>query len=461
MRAAAAEAMIPRMPFTILIVDDEREMCLSLSEIFSSFGFRSAFTTDPLAVAALIQGERADLIVMDIRMPQIAGIDLLKQIKARDSSLPVIMITGYPSIENAVESMRYGALNVFVKPLKIKELMREVEQIRAHRALAAPEKEDGLIVTGDPGMRKLLAEVQRVAATDAPVLITGESGTGKELAANAIHAQSPRRGAPFVKLNCAAIPDTLLESELFGHERGAFTGAIRRHTGKLEIASRGTIFFDEIADMSASTQPKLLRVLQDGEFTRLGGTETLRTQARLVAATNRDTAELLEGRVFREDLFYRLSVVSVHMPALRDRAEDIDVLADHFVRRFCRKYGKDIREVSPPVRELLHRHSWPGNVRELKNCLERAVIFCDGPLLTEEHLPAQYLKIREQGYPAAGGCPRAGRAAETPEAVFERLTREKIRDALASTHGEKQRAAEILHISRKTLYNRMKKLGMQ
>ncbi len=437
------------MAFTVLIVDDEREMCLSLSEIFTSYGFQSVFTTDPLAAAALLEASRADLIVMDIRMPQLGGIDLLKRIKGRDRSIPVIMITGYPSVENAVESMRFGALNVFVKPLKIRQLVAEVERIRDSQARAGLPGAEHPIVTRNRRMQQVLQEIERVAPTGAPVLITGESGTGKELAAGAIHRRSGRREKAFVKVNCACIPDTLLESEMFGHEKGAFTGALQKHIGKLELADGGTIFFDEIGDMTPAAQPKLLRVLQDGEYQRLGGAETLRTDARIIAATNRDIGELLAEKRFREDLFYRLSVVTIHLPPLRERKDDLEPLLQHFLEVFNRTYGRAIRGFSEPVKEILFRHDWPGNVRELRNCLERAVIFCDTDVIGEEHLPAQYLKLRDQGFP------------DSLEAVYAKLSRERIREALARSSGEKQKAAKLLHISRKTLYNRMKKLGME
>jgi transcriptional regulator with PAS, ATPase and Fis domain len=298
-------------------------------------------------------------------------------------------------------------------------------------------------------MQGVLQEIDRVAPTDAPVLITGESGTGKELAAAAIHERSARREGAFVKVNCASIPDTLLESEMFGHEMGAFTDAIRRRVGKLEIADNGTIFFDEIGDMTAGTQPKLLRVLQDGEFQRLGGTQTLHTNTRVIAATNKDIGELLTKKLFREDLYYRLSVVTIHLPALRERKEDIEILIRHFIELFNAKYGKEICRVSEPVKDILYRHNWPGNVRELKNCLERAAIFCDSAEIGEDHLPAQYLKIRDQGFP------------DSLEAIYDKMSREKISEALTRSHGEKQKAAKLLNISRKTLYNRMKKLGLE
>jgi len=437
------------MAFTVLIVDDEKEMCLSLSEIFSSHGFSSVTATDPLEVPALIEKHRVGLILLDIHMPQQSGIDLLKLIKSRDRSLPIIMITGYPSIENAVESMRYGAHNVFVKPFKIRELVKEIEQIRDSRARAGADEGEASLVTGNPGMLRILTEIDRVAPTDAPVLITGESGTGKELVAGAIHRRSTRRDGPFIKVNCASIPDTLLESEMFGHEQGAFTDAVRRHIGKLELANRGTLFLDEIGDMTLSTQPKLLRVLQDGEFQRLGGVETFRSSARIIAATNNDVGELMGKKGFREDLFYRLSVVTIHLPALRERKDDIERLLSHFLGVFNRKYSRDIASVSESVRDILYRHEWPGNIRELRNCIERAVIFCDSHELREEHLPAQYMKLRDQGFP------------DSLESIYEKLSRQRISEALAKSSGEKQKAAKLLNISRKTLYNRMKKLGME
>jgi len=437
------------MAFTVLIVDDEEEMCTSLSELLASYGFDLVTTGDPREVPGILESRAVNLLIMDIRMPQQSGLDLLKVIKARDRALPVIMITGYPSVENAVQAMRYGALNFYVKPLKVRELVREIEQLRDSSARAVEDHGGASLVTGNAGMHRIMDEIDRVALTDAPVLLTGESGTGKELAATAIHAKSARSGRPFVKVNCASIPDTLLESEMFGHERGAFTDAVRQHIGKLELAASGTLFLDEIGDMTLATQSKLLRVLQDGEFQRLGGVDTLKSGARVIAATNKEVNELLKQKLFRQDLFYRLSVVTIHLPALRDRKDDIDRLLTHFLRQFNAKYSKHIESISEPVRDLLLRHDWPGNVRELRNCVERAAIFCDGPQIGEEHLPAQYLKMRDHGFP------------DGLEAVYQRLTRQRISDALARTSGEKQKAARLLNISRKTLYNRMKKLGME
>jgi two-component system response regulator AtoC len=435
--------------FTILIVDDEKEMCASLAEIFTSHGFHALTATEPPEAPAMLEHNAVDLVIMDIRMPQLGGMDLLRLLKARYRSLPVIMMTGFPSIDSAVQCMRFGALNFFVKPLRIRELLLEIEKLRSSHQKLPAAFEETRIVTGNALMLQVLADVERVASTDAPVLISGESGTGKELVAGAIHNGSRRAAQTFVKVNCASLPDTLLESEMFGHEKGAFTDATSRHVGKLELADRGTIFFDEIGDMSDRTQPKLLRVLQDGEFQRLGGTETLRTDVRLIAATNRDVDDLLARGTFREDLFYRLSVVRIHVPALRQRKDDLDLLIRHFLRYFSAIYGKEIEDVSQNVRDVFFRHDWPGNVRELRNCIERAVIFCDSPVIREEHLPSQYLRMRDKGIP------------DSLDALYEKLTRQKISEALAVSRGEKQKAARLLNISRKTLYNRMKKLGME
>ncbi|HEY9594751.1 MAG TPA: sigma-54 dependent transcriptional regulator [Spirochaetia bacterium] len=437
------------MSFTVLIVDDEREMCVSLTEILATHGLDSIYTTDPRDVGRILRSRRIDLVVMDIRMPQMGGIDLLALVKDYDRALPVIMITGYPSLESAVQSMRYGALNFFVKPLKVKELVAEIERIRGSRQRGGAEAASTPIVTRNPSMLKVLDELERVAPTDAPVLVTGESGTGKELVASALHSRSARKNEPFVKINCASIPDSLLESEMFGHEKGAFTDAVRTHIGKLEQAGAGTIFFDEIGDMSPSTQPKLLRVLQDGEFQRIGGAEVLHTAARLVAATNRPVDELLAQKRFREDLFYRLSVVTIHLPPLRERKDDLDLLLGHFLDLFNRKYAKDIHDASDDVKEIFRRHDWPGNVREYRNCIERAAIFCEGPRIDVEHLPSQYTRMSSHDFP------------DGLDAVYEMMSRQKILEALSRSGGEKQKAARILNVSRKTLYNRMKKLGMQ
>jgi transcriptional regulator with PAS, ATPase and Fis domain len=299
-------------------------------------------------------------------------------------------------------------------------------------------------------MQRIQNEIAKLASTDAPVLLSGESGTGKELAACSLHDQSKRRGEPFIKVNCASLPENLLESELFGHERGSFTDAVERKLGKFEIADGGTIFLDEIGDMSLKIQPKLLRVLQDGEIQRLGGSETIHTDVRIISATNQDIGELIRENRFREDLFYRLSVVIIHIPPLRERPEDIRVLTTHFLDVFNGIYGKQLRSLSPEVADFFYRHDWPGNVRELRNCLERCCIFAEDSQerLEVELLPTQYRDAVMQK--------RDGGLSD----YTDEMNREKILEALTLSNGVKYKAAQRLKINRKTLYNKMKKLGL-
>ncbi|RPI79471.1 MAG: sigma-54-dependent Fis family transcriptional regulator [Desulfobacteraceae bacterium] len=439
------------MSFQILIVDDEKEMCLSLAEILSANGFQALYTVDPLEVLSTLNTHKIDLIIMDMKMPKLKGIDLLKNVKAADPLIPIIMITGYPSIENAVNSMKYGALNFYIKPLKIKELLNEIQQLAKSRPEIERSNEIFPIITQNPTMHRIMAEITKVARTDAPVLITGESGTGKELAAGAIHFQSRRKDRSWIKVNCASIPDTLLESELFGHEKGAFTDAIKTRAGKFELADSGTIFLDEIGDMSLQTQPKILRVLQDGEIQRLGGMESIRTDVRLITATNKKIEQLLDPNRFRADLYYRISVVTIHLPPLRERKDDLVLLTDYFLNYFNQIYKKNVRQLSEEVKALFIRHQWPGNIRELKNCLERAVIFAEAgeEELGRQHLPAQYREIVEGYYPG------------DLDDTYDALTKKKITEALAKSDGVKYKAAEFLRIHRKTLYNKMRKLGLE
>jgi transcriptional regulator with PAS, ATPase and Fis domain len=345
--------------------------------------------------------------------------------------------------------MKYGALNFYMKPLNTAELLREIGRVAAvHRADA--ENLDRMIVSRSSELARIQKEISKVAPTDAPVLLTGESGTGKELAACALHDQSKRKDRSLIKVNCASLPETLLESELFGHERGSFTDAVEQRLGKFEIASGGSIFLDEIGDMSLKIQPKLLRVLQDGEIQRLGGSQTISTDVRIISATNQDIGELIRENRFREDLYYRLSVVTIHIPPLRERREDIQILTDHFLEMFNRIYDKHLKFLSPRVAEIFMNHHWPGNVRELRNCLERSCIFAaeHQERLEIELLPAQYRGLAMQE--------RIGGLAE----YFDDLSREKILEALALSDGVKHKAAERLKIHRKTLYNKMKKLGL-
>jgi len=440
------------MKHRILIVDDEEGMCLSLSEILEDAGFTASFTVDPREVKDLLKKYQVGLMIMDVKMPYLGGMDLLKIVKHENSDIPIIMITGYPSVDNAVQAMRCGALNFYTKPLNIPKLLQEITQIFASREKQFRKhlEEKIVIHTCNPRMEKLIENIKKVASTDVPVLITGESGTGKEHAANLLHMYSPRGTDKLVKVNCAAIPDNLLESELFGYEKGAFTGAVSSRVGKFELADGGTIFLDEIGDMSISTQAKMLRVLEEKQFERLGGNKVFTTDVRLLSATNRSLDELIEEGNFREDLFYRLSVVTLELIPLRERKEDVSLLTDFFLSYFNEMYEKHIHSVSPGVRDIFINHKWPGNIRELKNCIQRAVIFCEGDTIQCTDLSSQYCRT-------SSDC-----ASEQGIKSFEdNLCRERIKNALDKTGGNKQQAADLLKIHRKTLYNKMKRLGMQ
>jgi DNA-binding NtrC family response regulator len=385
---------------------------------------------------------------MDIRMPDISGLDLLQQLRAAFKSIRVIIISAYASVENIVAAMKVGAHNFYRKPINIDMLVAEI------RGMMHSPKDRGAAIkrlsldSSNPRMSEALKKSRKIAETEAPVLLFGESGTGKEVVANLIHGASARSDRPFVKINCACIPETLFESELFGYEPGAFTDAKRLHRGRFEVADGGTLFFDEISEMGMGTQAKLLRVLQDKEFERLGGSQTITSDVRIIVATNKDIHDLIEKKLFREDLFYRLAVVVIHLPPLRERREDILPLARYFLEMYCGTYGREIGGFSSDVEELLCEHSWPGNVRELKNCIERAVIFNEGGEIRLEDLAFQYEFSDAQ-------------EAHSLEEAHEQLSRQIIADALARSGGVKQKAAELLKVHRKTLYNQMKKLGIE
>lgn len=435
---------------SVLIVDDEQEMCSSLEEILRDEGFQAYSTTRAARVEQLLSERAIDLMVLDIRMPEIGGVDLLRSVKELRPALPVIMITGYPSIATAVRAMKYGAVNYYTKPLDLSNLLTEIRSLLARRSAAegAHPASNG-IVARDAAMMPVLENITRAAEVDAPVLITGESGTGKELVAEAIHSTGKRCGEPFIRVNCAAIPETLIESELFGHEAGAFTDARTSRKGRFELANRGTLFLDEIGDMSLSTQARILHALQEKTFERVGGGRSIRTDTRFIAATHQNLAGMIESGAFREDLFYRLAVITIHIPPLRERGDDIDLLIDHYLHHFESEYGRSISGIAPEVRRFLRRHDWPGNVRELRNCIERAVIFAQEGEISFEDLPLQYKQLID-----------THSGMEGPQEEISRISREIIRDALVRSGGVKARAADLLHISRKTLYNRMKRLGI-
>jgi DNA-binding NtrC family response regulator len=390
-------------------------------------------------------------------MPDINGLDVLQMIKRDFRDLPVVIISGHATIDITVQAMKLGALNLYTKPMNTKDLVKELDVYfgTTERHLSEDE-EAGLqlqMISKNTEMQKIMEMCDAVAATTATVLITGESGTGKELMANRIHMESDRINQPFFKINCATLPEDLLESQLFGHEKGAFTGATSEKIGFFELASKGTILLDEIAELTPKTQGKLLRVLQEKEFIRVGGTKVLHTDARIISATNIDMQTAICNGTFREDIYYRLSVVNIHLPPLRERREDILPLVEFFIDQFATKYKKKIRGIDNGLQDILLKHAWPGNIRELKNLIERSIIFSKKPVLSLEGLPPHY---REQIDSIDPGI--------DAENYFDNLSRENAKEilleALERSQGKKTEAARLLKISRKTLYNRLRKYGL-
>lgn len=432
---------------TILIIDDETAMCVSLAKLFRAHSYNAIYTSDSKEAENLLQENDIFLVITDYKMPDISGINLIKSIKLKHPDLPVIMVSGYGSVDTIVTAMKYGAQNFYEKPIKFSKLLSEVDQLRAAKEKNINTEKNNEIISVNSKILELLKVVDKIASTDIPVIITGESGTGKELFANAIHSRSNRCDSPYIKINCASIPESLLESELFGHERGTFTDAKETRIGKFEIAEGGTIFFDEIGELNVGTQAKLLRVLQEKEFERLGSNLIRKMDVRFIAATNKDPNKLVKEGKFREDLYYRLSVVHLEIPKLEERKEDIIPLVNYFIKVFNVKYNKSVKTISDKVVSIFMTHLWPGNIRELKNCMERAVIFCDNDLILPEHLPMQYNRGVDF-------------TSTDIKAVYDKVTREVILNALSKAEGSRTKAAEILGINRRTLYNKMKRLGL-
>ena len=451
----------------LLVVDDEKNMRLSLQTVLESESYAVRLADSAEAGLKLIQQENFFMVITDARLGGMSGYEFLKTVAEKRPELPVIMITAYATPKLAVEAIKSGATDYLAKPFEPDELLHAVGRCaERHRLLtenAALKARAGNgirienIVGESTKMRELRQLIQTVAPTDATVLILGESGTGKELIAGAIHFHSHRATAPYIRLNCAAIPETLLESELFGYERGAFTGAHRTKRGYVEEADGGTIFLDEIGDMSRSLQAKLLRFLEDGSFTRVGGTQELRVQVRLIAATNRNIVEAIKKGEFREDLFHRLNVMQFRPPPLRERGSDIPLLARNFLKGFAAKLGRSVKDISPLAMQALQAHSWPGNVRELRNVIERAVILEPTEWIQPASLPDFEVESRLRDGPVEkSGASRGG---SLPEALL-RFEREMILDALESCGGSLSKAASALDLSRHSLRYRMGRLGL-
>jgi two-component system NtrC family response regulator len=454
---------IPLPP--VLVVDDERNMRRSLENVLSDEGYAARVSESAEEALGILAGEECLMVITDARLGGMSGYELLKKIHERKPELPVLMLTAYATPKLAVEAIRSGAIDYLSKPFAPEELLHAVarcaERYRLLRENAALRSRTDQAVTLEQivgeseKMRELRKLIQTVAQTDARVLILGESGTGKELVAGALHSLSQRRSLNYVRINCAAIPETLLESELFGHERGAFTGAIKQKVGRVEEADGGTIFLDEIADMSKPLQAKLLRFLEDGSFTRVGGTQELRVNVRLIAATNRDIAAAITEGEFREDLFHRLNVVQFNLPPLRERGDDVLLLAEHFLRQFQVSMNKTVRIISPPARQKLLSHRWPGNIRELRNAIERALILETSRELQSSSLPDFHVESRLQKNQPVQVAPD-----ESLDDALARIERELIAAALDQNNSSLSRAADRLKLTRHSLRYRMQRLNM-
>jgi two-component system NtrC family response regulator len=451
---------------TILVVDDETNYLTVMEALLGEEGYEVLTAPGGHDALKLTGSSDVDLVLTDMKMPKMNGIELLGELKRLYPDLPVIMMTAYGTVEKAVEAMKTGAFDYILKPFKNEELLVTIARaleyhhlIQQNRMLLQDlDKKYGApnIVGESQPMREILALVKRVATSRATVLISGESGTGKELVARAIHQQSPRAGKTFVSVNCAALTETLLESELFGHERGAFTHAVSMRKGRFELADGGTLFLDEVAEMSPALQVKLLRVLQEMEFERVGGNKTIKVDVRVVAATNRELKEEVEDGRFREDLYYRLNVVHLHIPPLRERQEDIPPLATHFLKKYAQENARGEVHLSPESMKLLLQYSWPGNVRELENVMERAVILCIQNLITASDLPGE-LAGEPRGESSRLNIDRfIPLQTPLPEAL-EQIEEQMIRRALEQSGQVQVRAAEILGITKSLLQYKLKK----
>ncbi|MCB2226260.1 MAG: sigma-54 dependent transcriptional regulator [Desulfarculaceae bacterium] len=443
----------------ILVVDDEAAHRLMLTAHLEEAGYRVAEAADGGAAVATVEAEPVDLVLMDLVMPRVTGMEALGRIKGAHPELPVMMMTAYGSIDSAVQALKIGAEDYLTKPLDVDEVLIKIErQLKAARLAAQVasqaerlnERFDFSALVGEsPPMRRLKETMALVAPSQATVLITGESGTGKEVVAQILHQNSARAQGPLIKVNCAALPENLLESELFGHEKGSFTGATSRREGRMAAADGGTLFLDEIGEMTPALQAKLLRALQEGEYSPVGSDKTFHADVRVIAATNRDLAAAVSEGAFREDLYYRLNVVNLAMPPLRGRGEDVLLLAELFLRRFAAENQREIKGFSPAARTRLMSYAWPGNVRELINGVERAVILSQGQLIE----PGDLLLGDRVPESEAGDSLHAGMTIRDAERML-------IEKTLAATEGNRTRAAEMLGITRKTLQNKIKEYGL-
>jgi len=451
------------MKFNVLIVDDEKNIREGLGKALELEEYNVLLAGDGREALNVLNNEEVDLIITDLKMPVMSGEELLKKVASAYPTVPVIILTGHGTIESAVNAMRDGAYDFITKPLNLDRLSLLVKRALANRELVLQHRalQDEINLIGERNryakiigkssqMRRVMEVVEQVAATKASVLITGDSGVGKELIADAIHKLSPRKEKPHIKVHCAALTESLLESELFGHEKGAFTGAVSRKRGRFELAHTGSIFLDEIGEISQSVQIKILRVLQDKRFERVGGEETQEVDVRIISATNRDLRSEIEKGNFREDLFYRLNVVNIHVPPLRERKEDIPLLAAAFLQEFAEENGKQIEGIDHKANLALYNYSWPGNIRELRNSIESAVVMCKGNIISPEDLPPSVLSGEEGSYIKID----LGVSLEEAERVI-------IESTLNYCSGNKSKTAEVLGIGRKTLHRKINEYAIE
>jgi len=449
---------------TILIVDDDSAHRTMLRTLIGGWGYDIVEADDGSTAIEKVQQGPFDMVLMDVRMLKVSGIEALEQIKAFNPAIPVTIMTAYSSVETAIEALKKGAYDYLTKPLDFDKLRLVLERAMEHTQLKEENRilKESLgqqfdiqnIIGRSPAMVNLLETVAHVAPSEATVMITGESGTGKELIAGAIHFNSPRKDGPFIKINCAAITETLLESELFGHEKGAFTGADRRKEGRFLQAHGGSLFLDEVSEMPLTMQVKLLRVLQEREITRVGGETVITVDVRLIVATNKNLQNLITEGLFREDLFYRLNVVSLELPPLRERREDVPLLAQHFLNVFAAKNRKEIKGFTPQSMDQLIRYSWPGNVRELMNAVERGVVLARTEYLDEQDLTI----IQNNSTPSDQPLPVLDYS--DTDMTLEQVEKAAILRTLELTAGNKSKAARQLGITRKTLHKKLKKYGV-
>jgi DNA-binding NtrC family response regulator len=446
----------------VLVVEDDPATRVGLTELVRTWGFVAESATDGEEALQKVTDFRPGVVVTDLVMPRLGGLGLLRTLHREDPDITVIILTAHGAVDSAVETIKEGAYDYLTKPVdpqrlrilleKVVERQETLREVKALRRQLREHGSFGRMIGNSPGMRKMYRVIEQAAPTSASVLISGESGTGKELVAQTIHQLSPRAAFPYVPINCAAIPETLLESEIFGHEKGAFTGAVERRQGCFELADRGTLFLDEIAEMMPTTQVKLLRVLQEKTFRRLGGRQEQTVDVRVIAATNLNPAEAVVKGKLRDDLFYRLNVFAIDLPPLRERKDDIPLLVQAFLKEFNERNGRAVVATDPAASRMLEHYPWPGNVRELRNVIERATILAEGQFIEPRHLPPNLVRSGETAQPSLQ---------LPPGTTVEEAERRLILMTLEHTRDNKTRAAEILGISLKTLHNKLNKLKIR